>query len=162
MNLVVRAYQSRDHEPVLKLSLRAWAPVFASVNEVLGPELSTRLHGKDWREHQSDEVRAVLGDTSMHVWVGVRDSQIAGFVAARVTDDARALGEVVMLAVEPAHQRRGVGSALLAHAVAFLRGAGCSVAVLGSGGDPGHAPARAMYEQAGFSPFPIVQFFKYL
>jgi hypothetical protein len=27
-------------------------------------------------------------------------------------------------------------------------------------GDPGHAPARRLYEGAGFTPFPIVRYFR--
>ena len=55
-----------------------------------------------------------------------------------------------MLAVAGAHQRSGVGTALLRHAVAELRSAGVDLIVIATGGDPGHAPARALYEKAGF------------
>jgi hypothetical protein len=46
-----RAYPGlwpRDEEPVVALSLRAWAPVFSSMEQVLGREIFVRLHG-DWR-----------------------------------------------------------------------------------------------------------------
>jgi hypothetical protein len=36
------------------------------------------------------------------------------------------------------------------------------VAVIGTGGDPGHAPARRLYERSGYRPFPVVQFYKEL
>ncbi|MGZ4435804.1 MAG: hypothetical protein ACXVW7_19605 [Trebonia sp.] len=32
----------------------------------------------------------------------------------------------------------------------------------GTGGDPGHAPARRLYERAGFTPVPLVRYFKAL
>lgn len=34
--------------------------------------------------------------------------------------------------------------------------------VVGTGGDPGHAPARRLYERAGFTPVPLVRYFKAL
>jgi hypothetical protein len=36
------------------------------------------------------------------------------------------------------------------------------VAVIGTGGDPGHAPARRVYEQAGYLLMPAAQYFKVL
>ena len=33
---------------------------------------------------------------------------------------------------------------------------------LGTGGDPGHAPARHTYEKAGFTPLPLVRYYKEL
>ena len=37
----------------MALSLRAWAPVFASMEQVLGHEIFARLHGDDWRDYQA-------------------------------------------------------------------------------------------------------------
>ena len=36
------------------------------------------------------------------------------------------------------------------------------IAVVETGGDPGHAPARAAYEAAGFTPLPIARYFRLL
>lgn len=36
------------------------------------------------------------------------------------------------------------------------------VAMIETGGDHGHAPARHVYEKAGFTPLPAVRFFKSL
>jgi hypothetical protein len=36
------------------------------------------------------------------------------------------------------------------------------VAVIGTGGDPGHAPARRLYEQAGYRLMQAAQYFKIL
>jgi len=57
MDVEIREYCVADEEAVVRLSLRAWAPVFASIEEVLGTEISTRLHGADWRNYQAKSVR---------------------------------------------------------------------------------------------------------
>jgi len=38
-----------------------------------------------------------------------------------------------------------------AQALEQLRAAGCTLAVVATGGDPGHAPAGGLYEAAGFT-----------
>ena len=43
-----------------------------------------------------------------------------------------------------------------------MREHGAVLAVIGTGGDPGHAPARAAYEKAGFRPFPQVRYYRML
>jgi GNAT superfamily N-acetyltransferase len=62
----------------------------------------------------------------------------------------------------PAHQRQGIAASLIAFAVARMRGAGVRLPAIGTGGDPGHAPARRAYEQAGFTALPLVRYYKAL
>ncbi len=151
-----------DHEAILALTLRTWEPVYASVNGVLGPELAQRLHGTDWRDHQTLEVREALASPAMHFWVSEADGAVAGFVGARIVDPRRLIGEVYIVGVDPAAQRRGIGAALTEHAAQWLRGEGMQVAAISTGGDPGHAAARALYDSLGYRPLVGVQYFKAL
>ena len=68
MGATIRDYAPGDEEAVVELSLRAWAPVFRSMEQVLGPEIFVRLHG-DWQAFQERAVRDVLIDEAMHAWV---------------------------------------------------------------------------------------------
>ena len=43
---------------MIDLSLRAWAPVFASLEQVLGSDIFRRMH-PDWREDQQRAVEDV-------------------------------------------------------------------------------------------------------
>ncbi|MGD0811701.1 MAG: GNAT family N-acetyltransferase [Acidimicrobiales bacterium] len=162
MDIDIREYCQADEEAVVRLSLRAWAPVFASMEEVLGTEISTRLNGADWRDYQAKSVRDTLSDLAVRAWVAQRDDQVTGFVAATIRDKQRLLGEVVMLAVDPPDQGGGVGTALTHHATAWLRESGMKVAMIGTGGDRGHAPARHVYEKAEYQLFPMARYFKAL
>ena len=47
-------------------------------------------------------------------------------------------------------------------AVEEMRAAGMKVAVVGTGGDEGHAPARRSYEKAGYTPLPLVRYYQAL
>jgi len=136
--------------------------VSRSVAAELGPELNTALHGEDWREHQEREVREVLARDRMRTWMAEEDGRLQGFVSAAIVDPRRLIGEIAMLAVDPASQRRGIGTELTEVATGWLRESGMRVAFLGTGGDEGHAAARRIYDRAGFTRFPVVQYFKEL
>lgn len=160
MKATVREYQPSDEERVVGLSLRAWEPVFGSVETMLGQELFVRLRG-DWRAGQAKEVRDVLADPAQRVWVAEVDDRPVGFVVARLHGDS-ALGEIYMIAVDPGSQGQGVGSDLTGVATDWLRQSGMRVAMIETGGDPGHAPARRVYEKADYTPLPAIRFFKAL
>jgi GNAT superfamily N-acetyltransferase len=152
----IRDYRPLDEEEVVDLSLRAWAPVFASLEAALGPEIFHRLYG-DWRQHQARAVRNLLADGATQAWVAEAQRGVVGFVAATLRSEI--VGEIEMLAVDPDEQCRGTGSALTKHATAWLRDCGVRVAVVETGGDPGHARARRVYEQAGYTVFPVTRYF---
>ena len=67
-----------------------------------------------------------------------------------------------MIAVDPDYQNRGVGLDLVNFAVDRIAELGIQLAEIGTGGDPGHAPARHVYEKAGFIPVPLVRYYKAL
>ena len=76
--LILRPLQPADLEAIVGLSLRAWQPVFASFEAVLGPKVYHRLY-PDWKANQAGEVRETLAhaDTT----VALVDDVVAGFAA---------------------------------------------------------------------------------
>ena len=69
---------------------------------------------------------------------------------------------VDMIAVDPAYQRRGIAKPLMNRCAAHMRANGMNIAEVGTGGDPGHAPARALYEALNYSPLLGVRYLKRL
>ena len=153
----IRLFDPSDAPTVLDLSLRAWAPVHISIRNALGPDINDALQ-PDWRARQKDDVEAVLCATTSNVWVADLDDVVVGFVAVRIHEDRR-IGEIDMLAVDPTHQGTGVGTALTVFALEWIREAGIGVAMVGTGADPGHAPARRTYEKAGMQFVPMARYF---
>jgi hypothetical protein len=47
-------------------------------------------------------------------------------------------------------------------ALTEMKAAGMTVAMVETGGDPGHPPARRTYEKAGYTQLPIARYFKAL
>jgi ribosomal protein S18 acetylase RimI-like enzyme len=157
----IRLFDDRDAEAVVDLSLRAWAPVFASLERVLGSEIFRRLH-PDWRGDQRRAVEDVCTANRERVWVAEVDGAAVGFVAIELHHPERSMGEISMLAVDPDHQGGGIGTALTEFALDRLEDAGMKVAMVETGGDPGHAAARRTYEKAGYVLLPIARYFKNL
>jgi ribosomal protein S18 acetylase RimI-like enzyme len=157
----IRPFDDRDADAVVDLSLRAWAPVFASLERVLGSDIFGRMH-PDWREDQRRAVEDVCAAKKGRVWVAEVDGTIVGFVAIQLHNPERSMGEISMLAVDPDHQGGGIGTALTEFALDRLKDAGMTVAMVETGGDPGHAAARRTYEKAGCVLLPIARYFKNL
>ena len=157
----IRPFEARDTAAIVELSLRAWAPVFASLERELGPPVFGRLH-PDWRDDQRRAVEQACASRETRVWVAEVEGDMVGFVATGIFDPERGMGEISMLAVDPDHQSGGIGTALTEFAIDNLRNAGMRIAMVETGGDPGHAPARRTYERAGFTLLPIARYFKNL
>jgi ribosomal protein S18 acetylase RimI-like enzyme len=159
----VRPFEERDAEAVVGLSLRAWAPVFVSIEQALGSEIYESLYPEGWQESQRRSVEGVLAAEETRVWVAevVEGGTVAGFVAVNLHPES-SMGEVYMVAVDPDYQGGGIGTALNEFALAGIKAAGMAVAMVETGCDPGHAAARRTYEKAGYTLLPVARYFKKL
>lgn len=153
----IRVFEDRDLEAVVQLSLRAWAPVFVSIEQALDPALYREFY-PDWRVCQRGAVEAACAELKSHTWVADEGGTPVGFVAVKFHPDR--MGEIHMIAVDPDHQRRGIAAALTARALQAMKDEGATVAMVETGADPGHAPARRTYERSGFQIFPVARYFK--
>lgn len=162
MDTTIRRLVNADIKAVVAFSLEAWAPAFAAIEAEMGQQVYPLLF-PDWQAAQGSAIEAVCTAPEIDAWVAVVDDRPVGFVAVRYVDeDAARAGEIEMVAVAPRYQRVGIGASLVERAVAEITAAGVPLAVVGTSGDPGHAPARAMYEELGFNAFRHVRYYRRL
>ena len=154
---MIRPYRPTDRDAVVEFAVRAWAPVFASIKEALDPDFYEISYPGGWEKNQRAAVAASLEDE--HAWVWDEQGTAVGFVTVKL-DDASKLGEIYMIAVDPEQQQKGIAKALTDFAVEQMREAGMTMAMVETGLDDGHAPARRTYEKAGFVVWPAARFFK--
>jgi ribosomal protein S18 acetylase RimI-like enzyme len=107
----------------------------------------------------SKAVEDVCTAADAKVWIAIEGDAVVGFVSEL---HATVLGKIYMIAVDPAHQRRGIGTELAQYALAWMKKAEISAAMIDTGGDPGHAPARRTYDGMGFRELPFARYFKKL
>jgi len=159
VDLVIRPVNEEDIDAVVRLSLAAWLPVFESFEQILGPEIYAIVY-PDWRTSQRAGVEEVCRDgKKTRVYVAEADGAVVGFLAyeLHVRDKT---GEVQYLAVHPDYQNLGIGTELNDFALNKMKESGMSLAVVGTGGDPSHAPARRSYQKAGYTALPLVRYYR--
>jgi GNAT superfamily N-acetyltransferase len=157
----VEPYDPVHLDAIVRLSLRAWSPVFDSIRNAMDADLYRAFYPEDWRASQQKAVEDVCAAENMNVWVALDNKSVVGFVVAK-RDSESGMGEIYMIAVDPDHQGHGIGSMLIEFALAWMKDAGMSLAMVETGSDPGHAPARHTYEKLGFRLGPVARYFKKL
>lgn len=100
--------------------------------------------GLGW-EYRAHRIAALIGDADVIALVARTGSTRAGFALMRVGDDR---AHLVLLAVQPAHQRRGIARGMIEWLLESARIAGmCSIHVELRASN---APAYAFYRSMGF------------
>ncbi|MEH1815113.1 MAG: GNAT family N-acetyltransferase [Nostoc sp.] len=156
----IEPYEDSHLDAIKSLSIRAWTPVFDSLEKVMDLDVYRSFY-PDWRVSQLHAVEGVCTAADTKVWVAIDSSSILGFVAVKLHHES-SMGEIYMVAVDPDYQRQGIGTALMEFALDWMQVTGMSVAMVETGGDPGHAPARCTYEKLGFRLLPVARYFKKL
>ena len=161
MRTRIQRFQSDHLESVLALSKRAWAPVFAELHAQAESFVLDAFYPDGWWERQRAEIEALAERGQTHLWVAQDGETVVGFVGVRIHPEDN-MGEIYILAVDPDHQRRGVGTALMNVAFDWIRDSGMAMVMVETGDDPGHAPSRAAYERIGFKRWPVARYFREL
>jgi GNAT superfamily N-acetyltransferase len=161
-NLEIRPYEESDLEPIVEFSLRAWQPVFESLRQVLGDAIFARLHQPDWTAVQEAAVRSTCTSDERDVFVAVADGLPVGFAAVALNAFHERMGVVDIIAVDPVYQRRGIARQLMERSSEHMRAKGMDIAAVGTGGDLGHGPARALYETLNYTALPGVRYLRLL
>ncbi|MEU3948356.1 GNAT family N-acetyltransferase [Streptomyces sp. NPDC029526] len=158
----IRAFHRHDLVPLTELTIDTFRPFYEdSFRPLVGEVVFANQHG-DWR---GDYRRLVAGlhapEQHAHVAVAEAGDGCAGYVAWSV-DPSRRNGSITLLAVSAQHRRLHLGTALCEHAFAAMRAQGAEVVEIGTGGDPFHAPARALYEALGCTRLPTAVYYRQL
>ncbi|MDP9886032.1 ribosomal protein S18 acetylase RimI-like enzyme [Sinomonas atrocyanea] len=160
--MLTRPYSPSDGPRILELTLSVFGPFYEdSFRPLVGEVVFTIQHG-NWREDYEKTVPGLHNPANgRHVDVAEDDGRIAGYVAWRV-DPERGHGAIEILAVDPVNRRAGLGRGLCEHALGRMKALGARMVEIGTGGDPFHAPARALYESLGCIQLPVAVYFKEL
>ncbi len=150
MSLNIRPFQNDDLDAILDIAVAAWQPVFASTREIVGSELYDLTYADPDVKKRARVTSACDVDDPRVVWIAELDGAIAGFTIVDL-DNETLVAEIGNNAVSPEHQGSGIGTTMYSFVLDSMREAGMKSAVVTTGGDEAHAPARRAYEKAGFS-----------
>ena len=146
----MREFRDSDLDAILEIAVAAWQPVFESTKDIVGNELFELAYPDPDSRKRSSIAKACRRDDPTIVWVAERDGEIAGFITLMMNHETL-VSEIGNNAVSPSSQGHGIGTEMYEFALAEMKQAGMTSAVVTTGGDDAHAPARRAYEKAGFS-----------
>jgi hypothetical protein len=90
----IRPYNPAQLDVVVRLSLRAWTPVFDSLQKVMDVDVYQAFY-PDWRVSQQQAVEGVCAAEDTKVWVAIDAGVTVGFVAVKF-HGAHSMGEIYM------------------------------------------------------------------
>jgi ribosomal-protein-alanine N-acetyltransferase len=121
----IRPYRDADLARLQEITAHTFGPVSIDRNmeQILGP------FGKgDWSTRKVAAIADDCGAQPDGVFVAEDDAgSVIGYVTTRLNPTSR-IGWIPNLAVDPTHQGKGLGRALLLHAIDFFRKSGMQVA----------------------------------
>jgi ribosomal protein S18 acetylase RimI-like enzyme len=155
---LISTYETKHKQTLLELSIRAWTPVFPALEQAVPSFVYESFWPKGWQTRQLVDLAKVLDDEPENIDVALVGEKPVGWVCTRMHPEDN-MAEIYVLVVDPDYQRQGIGKALLAKAKERAISAGMSMVMVETGDDPGHSPARGMYEANGFERWPVARYF---
>jgi len=143
----VEACTADDFDAILELVRAVWT----MGGDFQREKTYGREMGAPWQDRIAHAVQDYLQRPDVQTFQIRQEGRLAGFTSYRV-DAVTGLAEIGYNAVAPKFLGGGLGKKLLHFALARLRESGLKEVEVVTGMDPGHGPARAIYEGAGFKP----------
>ncbi|GAH38498.1 unnamed protein product [marine sediment metagenome] len=147
--VTIRPARDQDLPRMKEIAVQAWQPIYADYEARMGEELFSLLHPDGWKDEKASQVADHFQGWPEWCLVAEVNGQIAGFITFTLDAD-RNIGEIGNNAVDPNCQGCGIGSAQYAYVLELFREEGMAYAMVGTGLDEAHAPARAAYDRVGF------------
>lgn len=117
--MTVRPFRESDRDALPRLTVECFGnSMHVTVDEVFGPP-----KGIAWQSRKIADIDSDCAANADGVLVAEEDGEAIGFITTRL-DPATGIGHIANLAVGPAHQGRGIGTALLRAAFASLSAQG--------------------------------------
>ncbi len=158
----IRPLEPGDLPTLQSVRCAAFNPVFSSFRRIVGEEIAALAFADADAEQAKllDDICAA--ESGHHVLVVTVDGEAVGFVSFTI-DAAKRTGEISLNAVHPDYAGRGIGTWMYQHVLARMKELDMALAVVGTGGDSSHMPARRAYEKVGFGPaIPSLYLYKLL
>lgn len=158
----IRPFKPDDLPALHEIRAAAFAPVFRSFRDFLGPAIADGALAAAEQERADHPNDLCDPETPRRVFVVWQEGAPVGLSGLTLDHDAKA-GEIALNCVHPNHAAQGTGAALYEHLLDIMRAEGVDAATAATGGDPSHTPARRAYEKAALTaPPPTVWLYQEL
>lgn len=158
----LRKFEPDDLSAMHRIREAAFRPVFRSLRDTVGEQIApiVLVDAEAEQARFLDSICAPGADHEIHVVEA--EGGIVGFFSVSL-NHTKKVGEIDLIAAHPDHQGSGLGTWMCEQALDRMKEAGMVAAYVGTGGDPGHAPARRAYEKVGFAnSLPTLHYYRTL
>jgi len=142
--VTLRPFRPADRSAIRRITAASFehASVYALAERKYGP-----FRRVPWQERKLADVDADLDAGPEEAFVAAEGDQVIGFITTRA-DEHTGIGHILNVAVDPSHQGRGIGSALIQHALDYFRSKGMTHAKIET--LVGNAAGEHLYPKLGF------------
>ena len=158
---MIRAFRKEDMETLCAIAKRAYAGIFSGFEKQIGRD-ALDIWMPDAENSRSVLLKQIAEKHPEWLHVCERNGKIVGFIMFQLDYD-RKLGTINSNAADPLAGEKGVGHEMYTFALDYFQKQGMKMAMVHTGLDEAHAPARKAYERMGFDrKLPEVLYFKML
>ncbi len=156
-SIVIRPATMADAAAAIEIARKCWAPIYEGYGKILGEELYGTIAPNPLQD-KADHVQTMIAEN--RTFVAECDGVICGFCGYVVNGE---IGQIGSNAVLPECKGRGIAGMLYERVFEEFRLRGCTAALVKTGLDDGHAPARRAYQKMGFEVgLPSITYYKKL
>jgi len=124
--MIIRLFETQDLPELRRITVEGFdgIAIDQNVENALGV-----LGGHDWRWRKARHVDEDCEANPRGVFVAVEQDRILGYISTRIDKEARK-GRIPNLAVDARERGRGIGRALIEHALEYFREEGMAFAMI--------------------------------
>lgn len=122
--MTIRLYQASDRQVLKDITAICFDGV--SIDQNIENRFGV-IDGKSWQWRKARHIDADIEANPSGLFVAEADERVVGYITTRV-DQGSKIGGIPNIAVLPEYQGRGMGKALMNHALAYFREQGMAFA----------------------------------
>ncbi|MBU1736297.1 MAG: GNAT family N-acetyltransferase [Verrucomicrobia bacterium] len=145
---VIRPYRLADRPAIEEIVKLIWT---IGIDYIREKKYGYQIEGKPWHEHKLIAMRSDIQARPDCWFVTELEDRVVGFCSF-IVQQAKGIGVVGLNGLHPDMHGKGYGTLQLQFILNELRKHGMKIAEVTTGLNEGHAPARKLYERAGFEP----------
>ncbi len=160
--LTIRQAQPSDMPSIDEITIICYTSIAESWIEMQSESISEALRDPNmtWQERKKKQNHDLFSEHPEWIWVLEQNSKLIGFVTFKINFD-RGLGIIDNNGVLPEFAGKGFGKFMYRHVLDYFRKQGLKVAMVETGLDDPHIPARKAYEGVGFDrSTPVVYYWQ--
>ena len=146
---MMRPYRNEDLETICAIAKRAYDGIFSGFEEQIGKK-ALDAWIPDAKNSKTAQLTLMAQTHPELLYICERNGKTVGFIMFHL-DYKRGLGSIGNNASDPLAGEKGVGNEMYTFVLDYFRKEGMKAAMVHTGLDEAHAPARRAYERVGFN-----------